>query len=258
MANPQIKSGSIADHKKEEKNELVFSYLTLRNLIGFSGILLPLVLAIAPKRPSDYYGFEPSISDYFYTDRGDILVVVLCILGAFLITYTGYTWKEQLLTFVAGVCGIGVAFVPTKMDCLECNLSVHTGNGGVFSFIAGTGWHFGFAATFFLCLAIMSLVYFTLGNDDQNRRKPNGKLTQKAIRNIVFRICGWVIIGSLVVLGLYFIIKPDLGRFPIVFAFETLAVFAFGFSWVTKGQTLWPDGEHYLAKGVKNVKNMLK
>lgn len=258
MTNPEVEAGPIADHRKEEKNELVFSYLTLRNLIGFSGILLPFVLAIAPKRPSDYYGFEPSISDYFYTDRGDILVVVLCILGAFLITYKGYGWKEQLLTFVAGVCGIGVAFVPTKMDCLACDLSVHTGSGGVFSFIAGTGWHFGFAATFLLCLAIMSLVFFTKGNGDESHRKADGSLSQKGKRNIVFKICGWTIIGSLVILGLYFVIRPDLKKFPIVFVFETVAVIAFGFSWITKGQTLWPDGEHYIEKGIAEVKNMLK
>lgn len=258
MPNSKIKSGSIADRIKEEKNELVFSYLTLRNLIGFSGILLPLILAIVPKRPSDYYGFEPSISDYFYTDRGDILVVVLCILGAFLITYTGYNWKEQLLTFVAGICGIGVAFVPTKMECLECKLSVHTGSGGVFSFIAGTGWHFAFATTFLFCLAIMSLVFFTRGKEDDQHKQADGNLSQKGKRNIVFKICGWTIIGSLVILGLYFIVRPDLGKFPVIFTFETLAVIAFGISWITKGQTLWPDGEHYVSKGIKEVKSMLQ
>lgn len=258
MLNPKIESSSITDLIKEEKNELVFSYLTMRNLIGFSGILLPLILAIAPKRPSDYYGFEPSISDYFYTDRGDILVVILCILGAFLITYTGYCWKEQVLTFLAGVCGIGVAFVPTKKNCLECPLSVHTGSGGVFSFIAGTGWHLAFAATFLFCLAIMSLVFFTRGNKHDQQVKPDGKLSQKRKRNIVYKICGWIIIAALVILGLYFIFKPDLGKFPIIFTFETIAVIAFGFSWITKGQTLWPDGEHYVKKGIKEIKSMIR
>jgi hypothetical protein len=55
-----------ADNKKEKKNDLVFSYLTLRNLIGFAGMLLPVALAVWPKRPSAYHGFEPSISDYCY------------------------------------------------------------------------------------------------------------------------------------------------------------------------------------------------
>ncbi|WP_222538674.1 hypothetical protein [Pedobacter polysacchareus] len=258
MANSKIAAGIKTDKSKEENNELVFSYLTLRNLIGFSGILLPLVLAIAPKRPSDYYGIEPSISDYFYTDRGDILVAVLCILGAFLITYKGYTWKEQLLTFIAGICSIGIALVPTKMNCLECKLSIHTGNGGIFSFMAGTAWHFSFAAIFLLCLAIMSLVFFTKGREEDYYQQAGGNFTQKAKRNVVYKVSGWIIIGSLLILGLYFLIKPDLGQIPIVFAFEALAVVAFGFSWITKGQTLWPDGEHYLTKGIHKVKKMLQ
>lgn len=54
MTYPEIEP---SDSTKEANNELVFSYLTLRNLIGFSGILLPIILAIAPRRPSDYYGF---------------------------------------------------------------------------------------------------------------------------------------------------------------------------------------------------------
>lgn len=244
-----------SDQLKKEKNKLVLSYLTLRNIIGFSGLLLPLILAIAPSRPSNYYfGFEESISDYYYTDRGDILVVVLCLMGAFLMTYKGYHWTEHLLTFCAGICGIGVAFMPTKEECLQCALSVHTNNGGVFNSMVGSKWHFIFAATFLFCLAIMSLVFFTRSKPDDDHKLLNGQLNQKGKRNIVFKICGWVMIASLVILGVYFIIEPELGKFPIVFIFETIAVVAFGVSWITKGQTLWPDGEHYISKGVKKFR----
>ena len=251
---------STADHIKEEKNELVLSYLTLRNLIGFGGMLLPIVLAIFPKRPSEYAGFEPSISDYYFTDRGDIVVVILCIIGAFLISYYGYTFKEWLLTFVAGICGIGVAFVPTEIICNDCHLSVHTPHGGVFDTLVGTGWHFAFAATFLLCLAIMSIVFFTKGDDRKPSTENKGRTSQKSKRNLIFKICGWTIIASLVILGLYFILKHytgiDLKPFPIVYVFEAIAVEAFGLSWLVKGQTLWPDGEHYLTTGYKRLRNI--
>jgi len=188
------------DKTKESRNELVFSYLTLRNLIGFGGMLLPLILA----------------------------------------------------------------FVPTKMDCLllksectNCILSVHTNNGGVFKTLAGTGWHFAFAATFLFSLAIMSIFFFTKSDEDKNHKKPDGKTTQKGKRNRVFVICGIIIIASLVVLGVYFISGIDLKPFPTVYAFETVAVEAFGFSWLVKGQTLWPDGEHYMATGLRMVKESL-
>lgn len=255
-------SKQIADKKKEAGNDLVFSYLTLRNLIGFGGMLLPIVLAIWPSRPSKYGGFEPSISDYFYTDRGDILVVFLCVIGTFLVTYKGYEWKEWALTTLAGITGMGVAFVPTKMDCLlpgaectNCILSVHTNSGGVFKTLAGTGWHFGFAATFLLSLAIMSIFYFTKSDEDKEHKKEDGKsMTQKGKRNRVFRWCGVIIIASLVILGIYFISGVDVKPFPIVYFFETVAVEAFGFSWLVKGQTLWPDGEHYITKGIRMIK----
>ena len=92
----------LSDVSKEKNNELVFSYLTLRNLIGFCGISLPWALALFPSRSGSDYGFEPSISDYFYTDRGDVLVVLLSVLGVFLLTYTGYNWRERALNDYCG------------------------------------------------------------------------------------------------------------------------------------------------------------
>jgi hypothetical protein len=243
-----------ADNKKEKKNDLVFSYLTLRNLIGFAGMLLPVALAVWPKRPSAYHGFEPSISDYFYTDRGDILVVYLTVIGVFLFTYKGYETFERILTILAGICAIGVAFVPTVKKCTDCVFSVHTDSGGVFDFIAGTAWHFGFAATFLLSLALISLIYFPKTRDKEDLRKANGDLSQKGKRNVMFIICGWIMIGAVAALGIYFIAEPDLGSLPVIYIGETIAVEAFGLSWLTKGETLWPDGKHYIITAVQQIK----
>jgi len=244
------------DKAKEENNQLVFSYLTLRNLIGFGGMLLPILLALLPSRPSDYYyNLEPSISDYFYTNRGDILVVMLCIIGTFMITYTGYSWKERLLSSVAGICAMGVAFVPTEKNCLECAQSVHTDSGGVFPTLSGTGWHFLFAAIFLSCTAIMSLVYFTKGG---HTRDGEGTLTKKGKRNVIFKVCGWIIIVSLAILGIYILSDRHFKPFPMIYTFETIAVEAFGFSWLVKGQTLLPDGEHYLSYGFRQFIRLFK
>lgn len=86
------------------------------------------------------------------------------------------------------------------------------------------------AAIFLSCLAIMSLVFFTKGREEADDQQATGNHAQKGKRNIVYKVSGWIMIGSLLILGLYFLIKPDLGQFPIVFAFEALAVVAFGFS----------------------------
>ena len=243
------------DKEKEDGNALVVSYLTQRNLIGLSGMLLPLALAIFPKRETAYHGLEPSISDYYYTDRGDILVVFLCVIGVFLITYKGYTWVERTLTIVAAIAGMGVAFVPTHKDCVDCLLSVHTDNGGVFPNLAGTGWHFAFAAVFLLSLAAMSLYFFPMSDEKAKLKTSAGKKSPKAKRNRVYRISGWIMVASVAILGVYFLIMPDLHHFPVVYTFETVAVEAFGISWLTKGETLWPDGEHYLVRAFRALKS---
>lgn len=252
MPNTTSLAEQAVDHNKEENNQLTLSYKTLRNLIGFAGMLLPFALAVFPKRSSQWHGIEPSISDYFYTDRGDFLVVILSVLGVFLLTYYGYNRKERILTLLAAIAGIGVAFVPTGMGCDTCAGSVHTESGGVFGTLIGTGWHIIFAATFLLSLAMMSLFFFPL-TKETSLRKPTGKLTQKAKRNRVFKICSWTMIVCVAIMAVYFLIedKIELHHFPVIFVFETIAVEAFAFSWLTKGETFWPDGPHYLGLGNK-------
>ena len=238
------------DQQKEADNQLVVSYKTLRNLIGFAGMLLPLILILFSGRGEEDKWIENSISEYYYSSNGDLLVVVLSVLGVFLFTYQGYDWKESALTSLAAVSGIGVAFSPTAADQVS-TYSIHVANESVPMFL-GIERHFVFAALFFIALAIMSLHYFPKSDP----QKAAHIKRQKAIRNRVYRICGWVIIGCVVVLGLYFIFKPfdSILGIPVVFFFETIAIKAFGLSWLTKGQTFWPDEEHYIKTAVKEIK----
>ncbi|MEJ7627301.1 MAG: hypothetical protein WKF35_10590 [Ferruginibacter sp.] len=228
------------DDEKEDSNGLVISYMFLRKLIGICGILLPFALAIAPERVTGYYGLEASISDYYYTSRGDFLVVLLSILGIFLFTYKGYEFKEKLLTRIAALCAFGIAFVPTKARCNDCLFSVHTNSGGVFGNIFGEGIHIIFAAVFFICLGMISIIYFSRTNALSPTTSKN-KLTRKSKRNIIYMICGWVMLSCVALLGIYFFIQPDLKNFPVIFVLETIAIWAFGISWLTKGEALLPD-----------------
>lgn len=229
-----------ADRKKEDSNELVISYMLLRKLIGICGMLLPFALALNPRRTSEYFGLEPSISDYYYTDRGDFLVVLLSILGIFLFTYKGYNRIEKILMRVSAVCAFGIAFVPTTLKCNDCPFSVHTGSGGVFGHIFGEGLHILFAAVFLVSLGYISLKYFPQ-TDAAEPKKAKKDLTRKDKRNIVFKVCGWIILSCVFLLFLYFLIKPDLKNFPVIFVLETIAVEAFALSWITKGELLLPD-----------------
>jgi hypothetical protein len=246
------------DRQKETRNDLVFSYMTLRNLIGFSGMLLPVILLLTTRHAPGDLRVEPSISDYYYTSNGDVLVVILSVLGVFLFTYKGYNIRENLLSTLAAVCALGVAFSPTATKYIRESFSVHTGKF-VVPEIAGLEIHLLFAATFFISLAIIALVYFPK-SDAETSMQSGRKRTQKDRRNLVYIFSGWVMLGSVLILGLYFLIKPFkewIADFPFIFVMESLAIEAFGISWITKGESLWPDGEHYLVSFWKDPKKYL-
>jgi hypothetical protein len=249
-------TASVSDVRNEDENNLVFSYLTMRNLIGFSGSLLPIVLLLATQRLPGDKKVEPSISDYYYTNTGDILVVMLSVLGVFLFTYKGYNRKEKVWTTLAAVCGIGVAFSPTKTRAVSTTL--HMPNPDV-PMIFGIERHLLIAATFLVALAIISLRFFPK-TDQVSLRKDNGKLTQKGKRNRVYITCGVIMLASVATLVAYFLVpafKTIVGEFPLIFTMEAVAVEAFAFSWLTKGETFWPDGEHYVATGWKEMRSWL-
>jgi len=68
-------------------------------------------------------------------------------------------------------------------------------------------------------------------------------------------------IGSVALLLIYFLLvelEVFETNFPVVFVLEAIAVEAFGIAWLTKGETLLPDGVHYMVKALREVKNNLQ
>lgn len=253
------KPGVKTDKQKEADNELVLSFLTLRNLIGISGMLLPVVLTIFTPKGEEDKVIEHSISEYYYTKNGDLLVVLLSVIGVFLLTYKGYNrFWERTLTFVAAVSGIGVAFFPTATK-IGNSLTIHIINEEVPMFFGVIQWHFIFAGLFFISLALISLFYFSRTNKEDTGHKDERKREQKAKRNVIYKICGWTMLICVVLMILYIKIDPpSLENVPVIFVLETVAVEAFGISWITKGQTLLPDGEHYVMKGLREAKEKIQ
>lgn len=248
-----------SDRQKEVENDLVFSYLTLRNLIGISGMLLPVVLLLFTTRTPGSPPVEFSISNYYYTNTGDLLVVLLSILGVFLFTYNGYDWWERIITILSAVCAIGIAFSPTGINCpsggTDClnDRSIHTFKYNIQDI--RSIMHFVFSAGFFIFSAVICLVYFPKGVVPRNE---DGKKSQKLKRNIIFRICGWVMIGCVAILVLYVAFQKQIDTdIPVVFIFEAIAIEAFGLAWITKGQSLFPDGKHYIKRVIQDAKATL-
>jgi hypothetical protein len=61
---------------------------------------------------------------------------------------------------------------------------------------------------------------------------------QKLQRNLVYKVCGYAIIGSMLMIGILKVFKVDqlIGPFHATFTFESTALFAFGFAWLIKGE----------------------
>ncbi|HWG26926.1 DUF998 domain-containing protein [Actinospica sp.] len=204
--------------------ELAVSYLFLRRAIGLIGSLLPIVLPLGYSISTGKWQLLESVSSYYYTDMRNVFVGSLCSIGVFLICYRYEHW-DDVITTLAGAFATAVAFFPT----LPPNASSLARVVGVL--------HDVFAVCFFVAMALMSLLLFTRSNVPPTQRTP-----AKNTRNLVYRICGWLIL-LFTVLAVLTAFSPRSFTDAVhpLFWCEAIATFAFGFAWWVKGQTLWRD-----------------
>ena len=207
-------------------NRLVVSYLMLRKAIGCLGMMLPFVLAIGGGLIFSA-SLQETISDYYYTGMGDIFVGTLFAMGVFLFSYKGYGKKDNRAANIAATCVIGTALFPTTPS-----------NSTTLTSIIGM-LHVVFATLYFSTLAYFCLALFTKSDP----AKP--PTPRKIQRNRVYRICGYLIIWSLVAIALLAILPNSWtavfeGLNPI-FWLESVAVIAFGVSWFVKGEGILED-----------------
>jgi hypothetical protein len=133
-----------APAQESAQSPAVMSYLTQRLLIGVLAVALPLVLVVVNWVIGR--GVQPSISGYYYTPMRNIFIGTLCAIGVFLVSYDGYDWPDRLITDLAGLCAICVAFFPTTPGTAPTGQQVLIGD-----------IHLGFAAAAFAALAVMAL-----------------------------------------------------------------------------------------------------
>ena len=204
---------------------LVLSYLSLRKAIGIIGASLPFVLSIG-KIIIDSPGIQSSISSYYYTNMRDVFVGSLCAIAVFLMSYKGYERKDTVAGDLACIFALGVALFPTTP----------IGNPTSQDRLVG-GFHHLFAALFFLTLAYFSLVLFRKTNPNKIPTR------QKLQRNIVYTVCGYTILACIALLGLNSFLPKEMpvNNLDPVFWLESVAVFVFGISWLTKGETILKD-----------------
>ena len=217
---------------KQNPDSLIIHYLTLRKSVGILGIFLPFVLVFGVKLLSQCNIIQDSISDYYYTKMGHYMTGTLCAVSLFLFSYKGYGPKDYWAGKAASFFALGVAFFPCSnyQPLSACKVLQLKGDDTI-NII-----HFTAAALLFLTLAFFSLILFTKGSQHPTKRKLQ--------RNVIYRLCGVIIILCIVLIFLYSVI-PSLHEtfkdYKPIFWLEFLALEAFGFSWLTKGQALLPD-----------------
>ena len=222
---------------ENNSGSVVMSYLTLRKVVGLLGVSLPFILLFGAPIVFNTGKIEESISDYYHTGMGDVFVGTIFVIGTFLLSYKGYEKKDDRAGDLACFFAVGLALFPTSPS-----------DPSTFEQIVGYA-HAVFAALFFLTLAYFSLCLFT----KTEKNKPPTK--QKRRRNQIYRVCGYTILVSVVLVIIYYALEkfePDLpsyltnltqvlGAYKPVFWLEALLVVAFGVSWLTKGEAILRD-----------------
>ena len=217
---------------QQHPNSLLIHYLTLRKSVGILGIFLPLVLIFGVKLITNCSTLQDSISDYYYSKMGHYMTGTLCAVSLFMFSYKGYGPKDLWAGRGASLFSLAVAFFPCSNfnPLSECKVLELKGNQ-VINLI-----HFGSAACLFLIFSFFCLFLFTKSSGHPTNRKKQ--------RNVVYRVCGIIILLSIILILLYSVIPAIhelFKEYKPIFWLETLALLAFGFSWLTKGEGLLPD-----------------
>jgi hypothetical protein len=205
--------------QKDPSSDLAYSYLALRNALGWIGILLPFVLMAGMFLIFNGKIIQKTISQYYHTGMRDVFVGSICAIALFLFFYKGYNKWENRVATLAGFFAIGIAWFPTTQS-------------GPLDFSGKI--HLICASVFFIILALFSIFFFTMGKIHPTKRKLK--------RNIIYVACGVVMIVCLAAIVIFFnFLLPSHPDSNFVFWAETIALIAFGVSWITKGGTLYPD-----------------
>jgi uncharacterized protein YacL len=213
------------------EKSLIISYLTMRRLIGILGISLPFIVILGGLAQSDA-GLQGSISGYYYTNMRDLFVGILSGVALFLLSYRGYEQIDDIVANMSGLFALGMILFPTAMYSGKV---VRVGMFLIADNISET-IHLSFSALFFLALSFNSLFLFT-------RRHPGVMGKEKKRRNVIYRTCGIVMILAIACITLYniFFRGTSLAAINPVLILESVALCAFGISWLVKGHTLFRD-----------------
>ena len=242
-----------SDQRSADGNQLIVSYMFLRKTVGWIGTLLPIVLLVGVAISSTQ-SRPDSMSGYYYTDMRNIFVGALCALGVFLGAYAGYDEVDRWITNIAGLGAIGVAFCPTKSAVCAAGACPASSVTHLSTSQQAVGdVHLFFAAVTFIMLGLMALRFAKGGKTPPGQNimgqiryglgfgKPNAGDQPQRYRgeNFIYHASGITILSCMILAALSNLLPASVNaNWPLLFIFEAVAVFAFGFSWFVKGRTM--------------------
>jgi len=218
---------------KNKKDPQLISYQILRRAVGILGIAFPVVLLIGSIICCGCNEIQTSISSYYHTGMRNIFVGILCAIALFMYTYNGYDYRDAIAGNLACIFALGVAFFPTSINDAVTKCIPFTIDNHIIGKI-----HYVSAAGLFLIFSYFSIFLFTIKDKEPTKMKLK--------RNIIYKTCGYIMLGCIVLIGLYSICRyynkcNCLLDNRIVFWLESVALWAFGISWLIKGNSILKD-----------------
>ncbi len=212
-----------------QSSEFVVSYLTLRQMIGWAGLLMPVAVRLGAWIFEGIHTTD-SISAYYYTGMRDVFVSTLVVGGALIACYRTPAMLDNVVATVAGVAAIGIGLFPMAPVYAPEILRKYPRMSDVIAqcyFGRGlVGYHFIFVTTFFTLSCYLVLRRFRAFT-------PPVPTEQKRLRNKIYAVCGVIMLVAFATIG--FLALTDRGG--SIFWPEAGAVIAFSVAWLVKGQT---------------------
>ncbi len=199
----------------------IISYMTLRKVVGLLGICIVPVLVLGSLLLDQPPQIQVSVSAYYYTSMRNPLEGILCGISMFLLSYSGYTKLDSIISKLAGLFALGIAFFPTSEtdDKSDIISTLHYISAGIF----------------FALLSYMSIWLFT--------KSAGFKTEEKKKRNRVYRVCGAIMAISVVGIPIDAIqaVHEKIAYLKPTLILETMALVTFGISWLVKGEFTLKD-----------------
>jgi hypothetical protein len=233
------------------------SYRVGRLVVGFLGILLPVLLIIGEAfflRGGVHV--RGSLSEYYHTSMQDIFVGGLCVIGFLLATYMAGEPKtvDFWASLIAGVAVLGVVFFPTSRSGLAagaplCGSQPEPAGCSPVEQALGEHQtaviHAGCAIVFIVFLAVMSFLFAVSEVRSKAERLPApGQPAPSAIRKpalfVIHTACALIIL----IAGVWAFAGVGIGELTRLYIGEVVSVWAFGLSWLVAGFYLTAPARH--------------